>query len=143
MENNIWKVYPTLEQLNERGKNTAVEYLDIQITEIGNDFLIGTMPVDQRHVQPLRILHGGMSVVLAESLGSIAANLAVDVTKEYCVGLEINANHIRPIMEGDTATGKAQAIHLGKTTQIWSIEIRNGKGQLTCISRLTMAVKTR
>ncbi len=137
----IWKVNPTLEQLNQRGANTAVELLDIKITEIGDDYLVGTMPVDHRHVQPLRILHGGMSVVLAESLGSIAANLAVDIKKEYCVGLEINANHVRPIKEGEVATGIAKAIHIGKTTQIWSIEIRNSEGKLTCISRLTMAVK--
>jgi 1,4-dihydroxy-2-naphthoyl-CoA hydrolase len=137
----IWKIKPSLEQLNERGKNTAVDLLGITITEIGDDFLIGTMPVDHRHVQPLRILHGGMSVVLAESLGSIAANLVVDNKKEYCVGLEINANHVRPIKEGESATGIAKALHIGKTTQIWSIEIKNSQGKLTCISRLTMAVK--
>jgi 1,4-dihydroxy-2-naphthoyl-CoA hydrolase len=135
----IWFQPYTLEQVQQRGRGTMVEHVGIVITELGEDFLSGTMPVDHRTVQPMGILHGGASVVLAESLGSIAANLVVDPSAYYCVGLDINANHIRPADKG-YVTGVAKPLHTGRTTQVWSIEIINSDGKLVCISRLTMAV---
>lgn len=119
-----------------------VEHLGIVITELGNHFLKGTMPVDQRTIQPMGILHGGASVALAETLGSLAANLVVDKDKKYCVGLDINANHIRPAKQG-VVTGTAKPLHLGSSTQVWSIEIVNEENKMVCISRLTMAVLDR
>jgi 1,4-dihydroxy-2-naphthoyl-CoA hydrolase len=138
----IWFQSYTLEQVQQRGRGTMVEHVGIVITELGEDFLSGTMPVDHRTVQPMGILHGGASVVLAESLGSIAANLVVDPSAYYCVGLDINANHIRPADKG-YVTGVAKPLHTGRTTQVWSIEITNSDGKLVCISRLTMAVVSR
>lgn len=120
-------------------RNNMLEHLDIEVTEIGPDFVRGTMPVDHRTVQPMNILHGGASVALAESLGSIAAYLTVDPEKFHCVGMEINANHLRPVSSG-IVTGLARPLHLGKSTQVWSIEITNETGKMICISRLTMAV---
>ena len=119
-----------------------VEHVGIVITKLGDDFIEGTMPVDQRTLQPAGILHGGASVVLAETLGSLAANLVVDPAAFYCVGLDINANHIRSVREG-IVTGVAKPLHIGSTTQVWQIEISNEAGRLTCISRLTMAVLKR
>ena len=119
-----------------------VEYIGITITELGDDFLQGTMPVDHRTLQPMGILHGGASVALAETLGSLAANLVIDPSKKYCVGLDINANHIRPVPAGKTVTGIARPVHLGSSTQVWTIEI-SSEGKLSCISRLTMAVLDR
>ncbi|MBD0278712.1 MAG: hotdog fold thioesterase [Flavisolibacter sp.] len=135
----IWYKAYTLEEVQQRGKGTMVEHIGINITEVGDDFLRGTMPVDHRTIQPLGLLHGGASMVLAETLGSIAANLIVDPEKKYCVGLDINGNHIRSAKDG-LVTGTAMPVHLGASTQVWSITIKNGKGQLICISRLTMAV---
>ena len=135
----IWFSTPALDKLNERNTNTLIEHLDIQLTEIGDNYLRGEMPVDTRTHQPMGILHGGASVALAETLGSIAANLVVDRTKKACVGLEINANHLKSVRSGKV-TGTASPVHIGSTTQVWSIEIRNEQGQLTCISRITMAV---
>lgn len=136
----IWFRPYTLEQVQRRGFNTMVEFIGIEIKEIGEDFLAGTMPVDHRTVQPMGILHGGASVVLAESLGSIAANLVVDPEAFYCIGLDINANHIRPVPAGNTVNGVAKPTHLGRTTQVWTIEMKNELGKLCCVSRLTMAV---
>ncbi|OED41529.1 thioesterase [Endozoicomonas sp. (ex Bugula neritina AB1)] len=121
-------------------KESMVTHVGIEITEQGEDFLKGTMPVDHRTVQPMGILHGGASVVLAETLGSIAANMCCD-DGYYCVGLEINANHIRPATSGKV-TGIAKAVHIGRATQIWEIRIEDNQGRLTCISRITMAVKS-
>ncbi|CZF82297.1 Esterase YdiI [Grimontia celer] len=134
----IWKKPISLEGLNATSKNTLVEHLGIVYTEFSDDCLTGTMPVDSRTHQPLGMLHGGASVVLAETLGSLAANMAVEENK-YCVGLDINANHIRAMRSG-YVTGKAQAIHMGATTQVWQIEITDERGRLVCTSRLTMAV---
>lgn len=120
-------------------ETNMLAHLGIEITEIGTDYIVGKMPVDDRTKQPYGFLHGGASVVLAESLGSIGANHFVNQEKYYCVGLEINANHLRPVQSG-YVIGKAQAIHLGKTTQIWEIKITNEAQKLVCISRLTMAV---
>lgn len=135
----IWKQEPNLEKLKERGRNTAVEHLGIEITEVGDDYLKGTMPVDHRTKQPLGLLHGGASVLFAESLGSIAANYCVNREKFYCVGMEINANHLRSVKAG-VVTGIAKPLHLGATTQVWEIRIYNPVEKLICISRLTMAV---
>jgi 1,4-dihydroxy-2-naphthoyl-CoA hydrolase len=138
----IWHKESTLEELRQRGIGTMVEHLGITLTEVGEDFLKGTMPVDHRTVQPMGILHGGASVALAETLGSLAANYAVDNQKKYCVGLDINANHVRAASKGDV-TGIAKPLHLGSTTQVWSIEITDEEDRLVCVSRLTMAVLDR
>jgi 1,4-dihydroxy-2-naphthoyl-CoA hydrolase len=119
--------------------NTMIDYIGIEITEVGEDFLKGTMPVDHRTVQPMRILHGGASVTLAETLGSLAATMVIDNEKKFCVGLDINANHIRAVKNG-SVTGVAKTVHIGSSTQIWSIEITDEESRLVCISRLTMAV---
>lgn len=111
----IWFGAYTLEEVQQRGMGTMVEHIGIVISEVGKDFLKGTMPVDHRTVQPMGILHGGASVALAETLGSIAANLVVDSEKEYCVGLDINANHIRAAKKG-LVTGVAKPLHLGSST---------------------------
>ena len=141
--NRIWHAGVTLEQIKTKVPNTLVEYLGIELIELGDDYLRGTMPVDARTCQPMRLLHGGASVVLAETLGSFAANAVVDTSQYACVGQEINANHLRPVPEGGRVTGTTKAIHLGARSQVWSIEIHNQRGQLVCISRLTMAVISR
>ena len=135
----IWHETPTLDELNDRGKDTAVEHVGIEITDIGEDYLKGTMPVDNRTKQAIGLLHGGCSVLLAETLGSIAANFCVDHGKYYCVGMEINANHLRSV-KGGVVTGIARPHHLGGTTQVWEIKIFNQVDKLVCVSRLTMAV---
>lgn len=136
----IWHQQPDIEQLNSAQKsNTIGEVLGIEFIEIGDDFLKGTMPVDNRTHQPMGILHGGASVVLAESLGSMAANLVVDTSRYYCVGLDINANHLRSVRSG-LVTGIARPVHLGRSTQVWEIRIEDENGKPVCISRLTMAV---
>jgi 1,4-dihydroxy-2-naphthoyl-CoA hydrolase len=135
----IWFRNYTLDEVKLRGQGTMVDHIGIEITELGDDFLRGIMPVDHRTVQPMGLLHGGASAALAETLGSLAANLVVDGDKQYCVGLDINANHIRPA-RGGMVTGTARPLHLGRTTQVWSIEILDEQNKLVCISRLTMAV---
>jgi len=135
---NIWKQEFTIKDFNDFSQNSIVGYLGIIFTEIGSDFLKGTMPVDKKTIQPYGILHGGASVVLAETLGSAASSMAVD-DQHYTVGMEVNANHIKSVTKG-IVTGTAKPVHLGNTTQVWDIIIKNDKGQLTCISRLTMAV---
>lgn len=131
-----------LDKVNTRGAKTLVEHLDIKITEIGDDFLAGTMPVDERTIQPLGLLHGGASCVLAESLGSIAANMCLDPKKHVAVGQSINANHIRSARSG-LVTGKACAFHLGRSSQVWEILIHDDQQKLVCVSRLTMSVVER
>ena len=138
----IWQVRPSLEELQEMRRGSMVEYVDIRFTEIGPDYLRASMPVDHRTVQTMGILHGGASVVLAETVGSTAANLCLDLTKQACVGQEINANHLRPVASG-RVTGTARPIHLGTRSQIWSIEIHDDRERLVCISRLTMAIINR
>jgi 1,4-dihydroxy-2-naphthoyl-CoA hydrolase len=129
----------SLEVLNSWGENTMTDFLDINFTKIGEDYLEATMPVNSKTKQPLGLLHGGANVVLAETLGSVAATLTVDTTKQYCVGLEINANHLKSVKEG-TVTGITKPIHLGKKTQVWEVKIYTDQGDLSCISRITMAV---
>ncbi|WP_281645412.1 hotdog fold thioesterase [Parendozoicomonas sp. Alg238-R29] len=135
----IWKREITLEALNKSLKDTLCEHLGMVVIEIGDDYVTGTMPVDSRTVQPMRLLHGGASVALAESLGSMAANFAAE-PGYYCVGLDINANHIRSARSG-LVTGTAKAVHIGRSTQVWEIIINDDNDKLVCVSRLTMAVK--
>ncbi|PRY87913.1 hotdog fold thioesterase [Mongoliibacter ruber] len=129
----------SLDLLNDWGKNTMTDFLDIKFTAIGEDYLEASMPVDHRTKQPLGLLHGGANVVLAETLGSVAATLTIDKEKQYCVGLEINANHLAAVKEG-RVKGITKPIHLGKKTQVWEIKIYTEEGKLSCISRITMAV---
>ena len=132
----IWKSQATPEQLNRRMEGNMCSHVGIRIVEVGEDFIRGTMPVDERTKQPAGLLHGGASVVLAETLGSIAANLCC-TDDQYCVGLEVNANHLKSATSG-IVIGTAKAVHIGRSTQVWEIRIENEEGKLTCISRLTM-----
>ena len=134
----IWKKEFIISDMNRFREGTIVGHLDIEFLEKGEDFLTATMPVDQRTVQPMGILHGGASVVLAETLGSSASYMTLDDT-HYSVGLEVKANHLKSVSKG-LVTGTAKPIHLGRTTQVWDISIENEKKELICISRLTMAV---
>lgn len=129
----------TLEVLNNQSKNTMLEHLGIEFTAIGPDYLEAKMPVDKRTHQPYGLLHGGASVALAESLGSMAAACCIDVEKQFCVGLDINANHVKGVKTG-VVKGITKPIHIGKKTQVWEIRITNEKDELVCISRITMAV---
>lgn len=129
----------TTDQLNKMSTNTMVEHLGIMFTEIGDDYISATMPVDHRTHQPYGLLHGGASVALAETLGSVAAHCCIDTAIQYCVGLDINANHVKGIKEG-IVTGTTKPIHIGKKTHVWEIRITNEKKELICISRITMAV---
>jgi 1,4-dihydroxy-2-naphthoyl-CoA hydrolase len=139
----IWKQATGLEQLNAVGLETMVSSLGIEIVQVGEDFLRGTMPVDARTRQPFGLLHGGASVALAETLGSLAAWLCLDdPANQLAVGLEINANHVRGIRSG-VVTGTARAEHLGRSTQVWSIRIEDEAGRLVCISRLTVSIVPR
>ena len=134
----IWKKPLSLEMLRQAHAKTAIEHLGIEITEIGDDFLRGRVPVDERTRQPFGLLHGGVSVVLAETLGSMGAFYA-SPEGHRAVGLDINANHLRAATSG-WVTGTARPVHIGKTTHVWQIDMVNDEGQLTCVSRITMAV---
>jgi len=125
--------------LQPLSRNTMADYLGIEFTEVGEDFIRGRMPVDKRTIQPYGLLHGGASVVLAETLGSVGAAMVVDHKKFNAVGLEINANHLRGVRRG-FVTGTARPLHIGKTTQVWEIRIVDEKEKLVCVSRLTVAV---
>ncbi|WP_297798406.1 hotdog fold thioesterase [uncultured Marinobacter sp.] len=138
----IWTQTPNLEQMMEASRNTAVHHMGIEYLEVGDDYVKGRMPVDERTVQPFGILHGGASVVLAETLGSMAANCCLKDPNTVAVGLDINANHIRPVTAG-WVYGTATALHIGSATQVWEIRLENEQGKTTCISRLTMAVTKR
>jgi len=135
----IWRTPSTVTELNAGRSGTLIGHLGIEFTEIGDDYVRATMPVDRRTHQPDGLLHGGASVALAETLGSVGAALCVDAKEFQCVGQEINANHVRAARTG-LVTGTARAVHLGGRTQVWSIEIVNEAGKLVCISRLTVAV---
>jgi 1,4-dihydroxy-2-naphthoyl-CoA hydrolase len=135
----IFKPGLTVADLNKWGPNTMAEAIGIEFTAVGEDYLEARMPVDRRTHQPMGLLHGGASVALAETMGSVAAMSCLDETKQYCVGLEINANHIRGARSG-FVTGITKPIHIGKKTQVWEIRITNEQGELVCISRITMAV---
>ena len=130
---------PTLDEVQATQEGLLSPHLGIRFTELGDDFLRGTMPVAPHTRQPMGYLHGGASLVLAETLGSVAANFVVDRSKQRCLGQEINANHLRPVSDG-LVTGTARPWHIGMRSHVWNIEIRDPAERLVCISRLTMAV---
>ncbi len=134
----IWKKPISLEACNQTSENTAVTHLGIEFTDIGDDYLRGRVPVDERTRQPFGLLHGGVSVVLAETLGSIGAFYA-SPEGHRGVGLDINANHLRAATSG-WVTGTARPVHIGRTTQVWQIDMVNDAGEVTCVSRITMAI---
>lgn len=135
----IWFRDVSLEQLAKVGKGTMIEHVGIEVVEVGDDFLRGRMPVDHRTRQPFGILHGGASVVLAETLASIGCQFTIDWERYRAVGLEINANHIRSV-PGGYVTGTARPFHLGRRTQVWEIQLQDERGKLSCVSRITMAI---
>ena len=136
----IWfKKDISIDQLNQLNKNNLGEHVGIQFTEIGDNYLKATMPVDHRTTQPYGLLHGGASAALAETLGSVASALVIDTDKNICVGLEINANHVRGVKNG-LVTGTVTPIHIGASTHVWEIKIHDEKEKLICINRLTVAV---
>ncbi|MGN6531154.1 MAG: hotdog fold thioesterase [Ginsengibacter sp.] len=132
----------TIEDLSQLGANTMSEFLGLKWVEIGADFLKMSMPVTAKTRQPYGFLHGGASCVLAETIGSVGSALVIDREKNYCVGLEINANHLRSVAEG-MVTATARPLHLGKTTHVWDIKIYDEKEKLFCVSRLTVAILSR
>ncbi len=138
----IWRTQTSVEQLQEHSRNTLAETIGIRVTEVGPDFLRATMPVNPRTHQPMGVLHGGASVALAETVGSLAATMCIDRTLYVCLGQEINANHLRPVSSG-IVTATARPFHIGKRSHVWSIEIRDEQEKLVCISRLTIAVVDR
>jgi 1,4-dihydroxy-2-naphthoyl-CoA hydrolase len=135
----IWHRQFTTDDLREFQHDTMGHHLGIEVTEIGPDYLEARMPVDGRTMQPDRILHGGASVALAETLGSVGGSMCIDRERFQIVGVEINANHLRPATAGHV-TGRANPIHLGRRTQVWNIEIRDDRKRLVCVSRLTVAI---
>lgn len=135
----IWQQTPDLANLNQSLKNTIGELLDIRFESYDDQSLTASMVVDPRTHQPYGLLHGGASVVLAETLGSTASYLCIDNSKFYCVGLEVNANHLRGLRNG-RVTAVARAVHLGRTTHVWDIRLSGEDGKASCISRLTMAI---
>ena len=135
----IWRQQPELTALTALSKNTIVELLDIRFEAFDDESLTASMVVDPRTHQPYGLLHGGASVVLAETLGSTASYLCIDSSTFYCVGLEVNANHLRGLRSG-RVTAVARPLHLGRTTQVWDIRLSGDDGKLSCVSRLTMAV---
>ncbi len=135
----IWFKKADLPYLQSLGKNTMAEFIGIEWTEIGDDFVKARMPVDHRTNQPYGLLHGGASCVLAETLGSVASALVIDQEKFICVGIEINANHIRSA-RGGFVMGTARSLHLGSSTHVWDIKIHDEREKLICVSRLTVAI---
>ena len=134
----IWKKPLSVDILTQGSLNTASAHLGIEFLEVGDDFITARVPVDERTKQPYGLLHGGVSVVLAETLGSCGAGYAAP-EGHGAVGLDINANHIRGVKSG-WVTGTARPVHIGRTTQVWQIDLRNDAGELTCVSRITMAI---
>ena len=140
----IWKIKPALETLQQIGVNSMSDTLGIEFVEYGDDFLTAKMPVDHRTVQPFRILHGGASVTLAETLGSTASVLTLEPgAKKQVVGIEINANHLSSAREGSWVFGTVKPIRIGRTIQVWNIEIKDENEKLICVSRLTCAIVER
>lgn len=138
----IWFEDVTLDALNRLSEGSAVSHLGIAFSGIGEDWLQATMPVDERTRQPAGVLHGGASVLLAETLGSVASTICVDRTRFACVGLEISANHVKAVQSGHVV-GTARPLHIGRTTHVWDIRIENPDGQLVCASRFTVCVVAR
>lgn len=139
MADAIWVAPLTVEQINDNARNTLASHLDITITELGPDYLKAEMPAARKVFQPMGLVHGGANVVLAETVGSIGANMLVDRDAYVCVGQEINANHVRGVRQG-TVTAIAKPGYVGRSSQVWDIRLYDDKDRLTCISRLTMAV---
>lgn len=135
----IWFKKPSIDELNAMHENTMQSYCGIVFTEIGPDYIKASMPVNERTKQPHGLLHGGANVVLAESIGSIASVLCIDLNEFVCVGLEVNANHIRAVRSG-MVHGITTPLHLGRSTQVWEIKIYDDEGRLTCVSRITNAI---
>jgi 1,4-dihydroxy-2-naphthoyl-CoA hydrolase len=136
----IWfKSAQTIAELKSMSDHTMIDYIGIELTEVGDDYLKATMPVDHRTIQVYGILHGGASVALAETIGSFASAMVIDTSKYICVGLDINANHIRAKREGKV-TATARPLHLGTSTHVWEIRIVDEQESLICISRLTVAI---
>lgn len=136
----IWfQPIPVDDLTNIRNMGTMADFLGIKFTKVGEDFIEGTMPVDERTFQPMKIMHGGASCVLAETLGSVGANCCVDPEKKACVGIEINTSHIKMAKSG-LVKGVARPVHIGKTTQLWEIHIYDEKSNLVSLSRLRVAV---
>lgn len=129
----------TVDDINPLGKNTMGEHIGLHFSEIGEDYLKATMPVDHRTHQPYGLLHGGASAALAETLGSVSSALVIDQEKFICVGIEINANHVRSVRSG-FVTGTCTPIHIGATTHVWDIRIHDERNKLVCVSRLTVAI---
>ena len=138
----IWRVAATPEQLTERGRGSMPGFLGMRFTEVGPDFLRATMPVTERTLQPFGLLHGGASVALAETVGSVASTLCVDGEQFMVVGQEINANHLRGMSSG-AVTATVRPFHIGRSSHVWHIEIRDERERLVCVSRLTIAVLER
>jgi 1,4-dihydroxy-2-naphthoyl-CoA hydrolase len=144
MAEKIWKQPTDLQFFKAFNSQTLNETFGIEITEIGDDYLVGTMPVNHTNVQPYRILHGGANVCLAETLGSIASTLCIeDLATHTAVGIEVNANHLRSVKEGGMVTGVCRPVRVGRTLHVWNIEISDQNGALTCVSRLTVSVVER
>lgn len=135
----LWRTQPDLANLNASSKNTIGEVLGITFDAFDDGSITASMAVDHRTHQPYGLLHGGASVVLAESLGSMASYLCIDTREFYCVGIEVNANHVRGVRSG-RVTGVARPVHIGRTTHVWDIRLTDDSGKLSCISRLTVAV---
>lgn len=140
MGNRIWVTEPDAEDINRRHEGTLAGILGIKFEEFGDDYLVATMPVEDRTRQPYGFLHGGATAALAETLGSVGGVFSIDLEREFVVGLEINANHIRPVRDG-LVRGTARALHLGRTTQVWEIRVENSAGQIVSACRLTLAVR--
>jgi uncharacterized protein (TIGR00369 family) len=138
----IWKTPISVDEVNRRCKDTLVTHLHIEFVEVGDDFLIAKMGVKYHHMQPMGIMHGGASCVLAETVGSVAGNYCVDISTHHCVGIEINVNHLKAVKEG-VLFAKASPFHLGKKTHVWSIEITDTQKRLIAVSRLTLMVLER
>lgn len=142
MSGGIWHADVDLERINALARGTMIEHIGIEYTDVGRDYLRGTMPVDERTIQPFGILHGGASIALAETLGSMAANMCVDASSQTCVGLDVSANHVKQVT-GGSVTGTARPLHLGGRTHVWEIRVENESGTLVSICRLTMIVLER
>jgi len=139
----IWfKKNLSIEDLKPLGPNTMAEYLGIEWVEVGEDFIKARMPVDHRTIQPYGLLHGGASCVLAETLGSVGSAMVIDHSQFYCVGIEINANHIRGVKEG-WVIGVTTPLHLGSSTHVWDIKLYDERQKMVCVSRLTVAILKR
>jgi 1,4-dihydroxy-2-naphthoyl-CoA hydrolase len=138
----IWHKSFTPDELNSWSSDTMSGYLEMKVIEIGDDYIKGRMPVTPKILQPMGLVHGGANVAFAETLGSFAASLVVDREKQYVVGQEINANHLRGVREG-SVTGIAQSVYLGRTSHVWEIKLYDDREKLTCISRITMAILNR